>query len=598
MQAERTIRRLAAILVADVVGYSRLMAEDEAGALAALNRHREVEFDPVVARHNGRIVKLMGDGTLVEFRSVVDAVACAVAIQQAAAAAETGPVMTLRIGVNLGDIIIQGDDIYGDGVNIAARLEPLAPPGGVCISSVVNESVGDRADVVFADGGEVAVKNIDRPVKVWRWHPADGAAAAGGAMASPSPPPSPSPSPSKPRQPEGRSIAVLAFANMSGDAEQEYFSDGIAEDIITDLSKVSGLLVIARNSSFAYKGQSVDLRTVGRELGVGHVLEGSVRRAGQRVRITAQLIDTSTGGHLWADRYDRDLTDVFQVQDEVTLQIVSALKVKLSPAEKADIASVGTTDMAAHDSFLRMRRLIFSPGLTPARWQLGIAEGLRAIELDPFYVQARALTSICHWLDYHNHWSGDAPEVVAAKAQALADRAIELDPADPLANHAIAVAARWRGDYDLAASAIDKTLARNPDYALGLFTRSEIALAAGRHQDAIADLEHAMRIDPAWTHQYLQNIGMAHLLLGHFETAALIFRERLLLAKDTDIGRAWLAAAEGHLGEIEAARRTWAELVQINPSFSIEQRLARQRFARADDIEQVMAGLAKAGLPE
>ncbi len=588
MEVERTIRRLAAILVADVVGYSRLMADDEAGALAALNRHREVAFDPVVARHNGRIVKLMGDGTLVEFRSVVDAVACAVAIQQAAAEAEAGPIMTLRIGVNLGDIIIQGDDIYGDGVNIAARLEPLAPPGGVCISSVVNESLRDRADVVFVDGGEVAVKNIDRPIKVWRWHPADGAAPARGA--------SPSPRPAE-RAPEGRSIAVLAFANMSGEPEQEYFSDGIAEDIITDLSKVSGLLVIARNSSFAYKGKSVDLRDVGRELGVDHVLEGSVRRAGQRVRITAQLIDTRSGGHLWADRYDRELTDVFAVQDEVTLQIVSALKVRLSPAEQAAIASIGTTSMAAHDSFLRLRTLIFSPGLTPARWQRGIAEGFRAIELDPGYVQARALTSICHWLDFHNHWSGDAPEVVAAKAQALADRAIELDPADPLANHAIAVAARWRGDYDLAASAIDKTLARNADYALGLFTRSEIALAAGRHQDAIADLEHAMRIDPAWTHQYLQNIGMAHLLLGHFETAALVFRERLLLAKDTDIGRAWLASALGHLGELDEARQTWADLMAINPAFAIEPRLARQRFANPADVDRVMAGLAKAGLP-
>ena len=302
MEVERTIRRLAAILVADVVGYSRLMADDEAGALAALNRHREVEFDPVVARHNGRIVKLMGDGTLVEFRSVVDAVACAVAIQQAAAEAEAGPIMTLRIGVNLGDIIIQGDDIYGDGVNIAARLEPLAPPGGVCISSVVNESVRDRADVVFVDGGEVAVKNIDRPIKVWRWHPADGAAPARVA----SPPPRPAA-----RAPEGRSIAVLPFANMSGDPEQEYFSDGIAEDIITDLSKVAGLLVIARNSSFAYKGKSVDLRDVGRELGVGHVLEGSVRRAGQRVRITAQLIDTrqrrSSLGRSLRPRADRCL---------------------------------------------------------------------------------------------------------------------------------------------------------------------------------------------------------------------------------------------------------------------------------------------------
>jgi adenylate cyclase len=590
METERTIRRLAAILVADVVGYSRLMAEDEVGALAALNQHREADFNPVVARYGGRIVKLMGDGTLVAFSSVVDAVDCAVALQQAAAASGGDPAVTLRIGVNLGDIIIQGDDIYGDGVNIAARLEPLAQPGGVCISSVVHESYRGRSATVFQSGGAVAVKNIARPIEVWRWHPADAPAAV-------APPRSAAAAPPAERRPEGPSIAVLPFNNRSGDAEQEYFSDGISEDIITDLSKVPGLLVIARNSSFAYKGKPVDLRVIGRELGVGHVLEGSVRRAGERVRITAQLIDVTTGGHLWADRYDRELTDVFAVQDEVTLKIVEALKIRLSPAEKASIAGIGTTNLEAHDSFLRMRTLMFSPGLTPALWQRGIALGLRAIELDPGYVQARALTSIFHWLDFHNQWSGDAPEVVAAKAKALADSAVDLDPDDPLANHAVAVAARWMGDYDLAALSIDRTLAKNPDYALGLFTRSEVATAAGRHQDAITDLEHAIRIDPGWTHQYLQNLGMAHLLLGHFETAALVLRERLLLVKDTDIGRAWLASALGHMGEFAEARQAWTELLAINPSFAIEPRLARQRFARPADPEQVMAGLAKAGLP-
>lgn len=291
MEVERTIRRLAAILVADVVGYSRLMAEDEVGALAALNRHREADFNPVVARYGGWIVKLMGDGTLVAFSSVVDAVDCAVALQQAAAAPGGDPAVTLRIGVNLGDSIIQGDDIYGDGVNIAARLEPLARPGGVCISSVVHQSYRGRSDTVFQSGGAVAVKNIARPIEVWRWHPADAPAAG-------APPRSPAGASPAGRQREGPSIAVLPFSNMSGDAEQEYFSDGISEDIITDLSKVPGPLVFARNSSFAYKGKSVDRRVIGRELGVGHVLEGSVRRAGERVRITVQLIDAVTGGHL------------------------------------------------------------------------------------------------------------------------------------------------------------------------------------------------------------------------------------------------------------------------------------------------------------
>jgi adenylate cyclase len=354
METERTIRRLAAVLFADVVGYSRLMAEDEVRALAGLNRLRETAFNPAVARHNGRIVKLMGDGTLVEFGSVFDAVDCAIAIQTAIASSDGQPAMPLRIGVNLGDIIIQGDDIYGDGVNIAARLETQARPGGVCISSVVNESVRSRSGSMFVDGGEVTVKNIARPIHVWHWHPAD-TATSGSTVESNAAPPQPE------REPETASIAVLAFDNMSGDADQEYFSDGISEDIITDLSKVPGLMVIARNSSFAYKGKAVDIRTVGQELGVGHVLEGSVRRAGDRVRVTAQLIDAVTGGHVWAERFDRDLEDIFAVQDEVALKIVDALKIRLSPGEEANIASIGTTNMAAHDSFLRMRDLVLDP---------------------------------------------------------------------------------------------------------------------------------------------------------------------------------------------------------------------------------------------
>jgi len=331
MAAERVNRKLAAILAADVVGYSRLMAADEAGTLAALKRYRDTVFDPAVAAHNGRIVKLIGGGTIVEFASVVDAVNCAMSVQRSGAPAPdrsaAQPVVVLRIGINLGDVITDGDDIYGDGVNIAARLEPLAEPGGVCISSIVNESIGNRIDVRFQDGGEITVKNIDRPIRVWRWQPA-------GAAANSQKPNVANPA----AKAATASIAVLPFTNMSGDAEQEYFSDGISEDIITDLSKIAGLIVIARNSSFTYKGRSVDVRAVGRELGVRSVLEGSIRRAGQRVRITAQLIDAESGGHLWGDRYDRDLTDIFEVQDDVTHRIVDALKVTLSPAEKARLA--------------------------------------------------------------------------------------------------------------------------------------------------------------------------------------------------------------------------------------------------------------------
>lgn len=586
MEIDRKTRRLAAILFADVVGYSRMMAADEAGTLEALKYHRTEEFDPAVIQHNGRVVKLMGDGTLVEFASVVDAVCCALAIQQAVAGGHSG--LALRIGVNLGDIILQGDDIYGDGVNVAARLEALAEPGGICVSSVVHESIRDRVDADFIDGGLVEVKNIARPIAVWRWNPGNhGSDDAAATAALPAPPP----------RSEGPSIAVLAFDNMSGDPEQEYFSDGIAEDIITDLSKVSGLTVIARNSSFAYKGRSVDLRILGRELGVAYVLEGSVRRAGQRVRVNAQLIDAATGVHLWADRFDGNLADVFAVQDEVTLKIVEALKVKLTPTERTAITSVGTTNPQAHDAFLRMRDLVLSPMLTPPGYLHAMEYGRRAIELDPGYAQALGLMSTFQWLDWHNGWSGDTQEVVVERANALAQRAIEADPEESMAHIAVAVGARFQGDPASGEKAGRKAVSLSPDSGLALFSLAEIICTSGRPEEAVPLLERAIRLDPGWSQQYLQFLGQAHFLQGHFETAALVFRERLQLARDTDIGRAWLASTLGHLDEIDEARTVWAELMMLNPDFCLATRLARFHYVRPADPELVLAGLAKAGLP-
>jgi adenylate cyclase len=579
MEPDRKIRRLAAILFADVVGYSRLMAADEAGALAALNRHRADEFDPVVAAHNGRLVKLMGDGALVEFASVVDAVDCALAIQNAA----VGSQLALRIGVNLGDIIIQGEDIYGDGVNIAARLEPLAEPGGVCVSSVVHESIRNRTNVTFSDGGEVEVKNIDRPVKIWRWHPGDA-----GNVSKPAVPA---------RKAEGPSIAVLAFDNMSGDPEQTYFSDGIAEDIITDLSKVAGLTVIARNSSFAYRGRSVDLRIVGRELGVAFVLEGSVRRAGQRVRVTAQLIDAATGAHLWADRYDGDLADVFAVQDAVTLQIVDALKVRLSPTERAAIARVGTTNPEAHDAYLRMRDLHAVQTLNKTTWALAVQHGTRAIDLDPHYAAALGQLSSLHWMDLFNNWSGDSDAVIAARVEGLATRALAADPEEVWSLGAAALAGRCRRDLAGAQAAATKALTRSPDFGVALYLNAELALVLGKPADALAFMERAIRLDPGWSHMHMQLLGQAHFLLSNFETAAVVFRERTLIARETDIGRGWLAAALGHLGEVDQAQAVWADLTAIKPDFRMAPRLARFGYQRAEDPALVIEGLVKAGLP-
>lgn len=589
MEVNSVNRRLAAIMAADVVGYSRLMESNEAGTLAALNNLRDNTFNPSIVRHNGRIVKLMGDGILAEFASVVDAVNCAIDVQQAALAMlDVEPKIVLRIGINLGDVITQDNDIYGDGVNIAARLEQLAQSGGVCISSVVKESIGGRIDAAFTDGGEVSVKNIDRPLRVFHWHPDLAPSGTGEPLSGQK---------TQDRS-ENPSIAVLPFENMSGDPEQEYFSDGISEDIITDLSKVSGLTVIARNSSFAYRGKSVDLRVVGQELNVTSVLEGSVRRAGQRVRITAQLVDTATGAHVWADRFDRDLTDIFAVQDEVTIEIVNALRVRLTPAERASIANIGTTNLEAHEYFMRMRGFLFFPGMNAEMWRHAAAHGERAIELDPGYAQAYAMLSIMHVLDFHNNWSGADNEAVLSKAGCLADRAIEIAPDEVLPNHALAVVARWRGDLDLAVSAIGKALLKSPDHALGLFTRGEIFISTGHLAEAIRDIERAIRLDPGFTHQYLQFLGMARFLQGNYETAVLVFKERLLLAKDTDIGRAWLASALGHIGDVAEAQRTWEDLRQINPDFSFKTRLARLNFTDPANVTKVMDGLAKAGLQD
>ena len=589
MTEERINRKLAAILAADVVGYSRLMAADEAGTLAALKRHREVVFDPAVAAHNGRIVKLIGDGTIVEFGSVVDAVNCALSVQRRnGALPDEGfgqSKIILRIGVNLGDVIIEGDDIYGDGVNIAARLEPLAEPGGICVSSIVNESIGNRIDVRFQDGGEISVKNIDRPIRVWMWHPGATPLAAAKSNAAKS-------------EPNGAtaSIAILPFTNMSGDPEQEYFSDGITEDIITDLSKIAGLTVIARNSSFTYKGRSVDIRTVGRDLGVRSVLEGSIRRADKRVRITAQLVDAATGGHLWAERYDRDLTDIFEVQDDVTHQIVDALKVTLSPAEKARLADVKASNIAAYDCVLRGREFMLGKDKTRETFEQATKFFKKAAELDPDYSQAYACLGFGYMFDYQNRWSDD-PDSSLPIAKQYARQAIEKDPNEPLARCVSALAASYERNLDLAKSEIDIAISLNPNLALAHNIRGTIRSFSGQPLEAIPEIELAMRLDPALIPQFLHFLGLANLLAGKYETAAALLRQRIILVPGTDFTRAVLASALGHLGDVDDARRVWQELKEINPKYSFREHFSRQPF-RQEDVERIAVGLAKAGLQD
>ncbi len=593
MAEERVNRKLAAILAADVVGYSRLMGADEAGTLNALKRHRETVFDPAVAAHHGRIVKLIGDGTIVEFPSVVDAVNCALSIQRSAALPpdQNGApsIIVLRIGINLGDVIIEADDIYGDGVNIAARLEPLAEPGGICISSIVNESIGNRVEVHFQDGGEIGVKNIERPIRVFRWHPGMSAQPELAAAATLQPAAHPEPKVAT------ASIAILPFTNMSGDPEQEYFSDGISEDIITDLSKIAGLTVIARNSSFTYKGRAVDVRTVGRELGVASVLEGSIRRAGQRVRITAQLIDASNGGHLWADRYDRDLTDIFEVQDDVTHRIVDALKVTLSPTEKAQRNETKASDLEAYELSLRAREVLLGPTKNREAFDQARKLFLQALELDPNFAKAYAGLGFAYMFDYQNRWS-DNPDASLGLAKEYAERAIAKDPKEALAHAVAAVAATFRRDIDRAQSEIDIALSLNPNMAMAYNIQGGIRIYLGRPDEAIPLIERAMRLDPATNQQFLHFLGMANLLAGKYETAAAALRERIRLVPNTDFSRSLLASALGYLGQTDEARRVWQELKEINPKYSFQEHLGRLPFRNEEEAQRITKGLKKAGV--
>jgi len=584
MPAGHSNRRLAAILASDVVGYSRLMGADEEGALLALKRFREAIFDPRVASHNGRIVKLMGDGALVEFSSVVDAVECALDVQNAVAARTIAPgeqAIRLRIGVNLGDVIIDGDDIYGDGVNVAARLEPLADPGGVCISGIVHEGVGNRIDSAFEDYGQVNVKNIERPISIWKWRPGE-APAPGSVPRAPSREPGKAPS-----------IAVLPFDNMSRDPAQDYFCDGITEDIITDLAKVAGLVVIARNSTFAYKGKKLDMREVARELDVRYLLEGSIRHAANRVRVTAQLIDAANGAHLWAERYDRDLTDIFAVQDDVTKQIVGALKVTLSPAEKAALAKPDAVNVEAHDCYIRGRELLLATKKTRETFGQSVDMFKKAIELDPGYAQAYAGLSWAYVLSYNNGWTDD-PDRALDEAKRYANLAVEKGPREPLAHFACALAYGFSRDAQRATDEANTALALSPNFAPAHNTLGTIELYSGRPLAAIPHIERAIRLDPVLYPQLLHFLGAAYLLAGKYETAAAIFKQRVSLVPETDLTRSLLASTLGHLGEFAEARRVWSELKAINPDYSFRGHIGRLPFRNVEGPRLIREGLTKA----
>jgi adenylate cyclase len=470
-------RRLAAILAADVVGYSRRMATDEAATLTALKAVRHEIIDRLIAEHQGRIVKLMGDGMLVEFPSAVKSIECAVAIQRALRERKTQEhdALEYRIGVNVGDVIVEGDDIYGDGVNIAARLESVADPGGVTISQTARDHLGNRLPLVFEDRGGQQLKNLDRPIRVYSI-----ALEESGSMKTPSE-----------TGDERPSIAVLPFNNMSGDPEQEYFSDRITEDIITDLSKISVLFVVARHTSFTYKNKSVKVQQVGKDLGVGFVLEGSVRKAGQRVRVTGQLIEAKNGGHIWAERFDRELTDIFAIQDEITRAIVEQLKVKLLRQEKESIERAPTDNVEAYTYYLRGRDFLHR---TSKRYlELARRMFAKAVELDPNYARAYAGLANCDTLLYTLYQVDISPEgilEIAAKALALDSQLAEAHAA----RGAALSAAR---EFDEANSEFERALTLDPNSFEAHYWYARHALIQGKMTRAVELLERASEINPA-----------------------------------------------------------------------------------------------------
>jgi adenylate cyclase len=593
MSDDRVERRLAAILAGDVVGYSRLMGADEVGTLRALKAIRRELADPCIAAHHGRVVKTTGDGILIEFSSVVDAVACAVAIQDGMVARNAsvpeGKRIVFRIGINIGDIIIDEADIHGDGVNVAARLEGMAQPGEICISAAVYEQVRGKLDVAFKDLGERALKNIARPVKVY-------GVIKGSPTGEASTPTTAErvvlPLPDKP------SIAVLPFQNMSGDPEQEYFIDGVVEEIITALSRMRLLFVIARNSTFTYKGRAVDVRQVGRDLGVRYVLEGSVRRAADRLRITAQLVDTASGAHLWADRFDGTVADIFDLQDQVTAKVVGAIAPKLEQVEIERAKRKPTESLDAYDYFLRGMASIHL-GTDEAN-----SEALRlfhrAIELDPGFASAFGMAAFCFVWRKTNGWMADRAHETA-EAEQLARRAIELGKDDALAlcrgGHALAYVAR---DVEGGAAFIDQALSLNPNLATAWYASGWTRVYLGEPDKAIEQLGRAMRLSPLDPEIVRMEAGIAtaHFLSGHYDEAALWAR-KALREKPTYLTAIRITAASHAMADRpEEAWEAMSQLRQLDPALRLSNLRDRLPFRKPEDLARYADGLRKAGLPE
>lgn len=588
MPTDRVVRRLAAVLAIDMVGYSRHMEADEAGTIARQKVHRREVIDPVLKEHSGRIAKTMGDGLLVEFASVVDALECAVRIQRGIGKLEAKVPKQRRIayraGINLGDIVIDGDDILGDGVNIAARLEALAEPGGIFISASVFEQVVGKLDIAFDNLGEQQVKNIRKPVRIYRVRLE--------IMAD-----------SMESQPGGSSgavkpaIAVLPFQDMSPERDQEYFADGISEDIITELARNQAFFVTARNSTFTYKGKSVDVKQVAGELGVRYVLEGSVRKGGSRVRITAQLIDASTGNHVWAERYDRELDDIFTVQDEITTSIVGVVAPELIGAEMQRARRKDPAGMGAWDLVMRANW---------HAWRLTVEDSAeakkfatQAIGLDPRMARARVVHAMCDIWDVLYGWSGN-PLKSLASAHEMARAAVEIDPRDAEAHTILGVVTLFTRDFDDAPRRLETALRLNANLAFPYMWGGGYYAFTSEGAKAREHLTRALRLSPrdpanCWTYAFF---GLAEFSEERYEEAAEWALKSIHLQPDFPTAHRLLAASYGQKGDAAKAQAALEGLLAIAPGTTIASTRAGVPWKDPAIMDRYLGALRKAGLKE
>ena len=581
MEAERVQRRLAAILAADVAGYSRLIGVDEEGTIARLRVLRRELIDPAIAAHGGRIVKTTGDGLLVELSSVVDAVRCAVEVQRGMASPNDLPPdkrIEFRVGIHIGDVVVDGDDLLGDGVNVAARLEGIAEPGGICLSRAAHEQLRGKLDLAAEDMGEQRLKNIAQPVRAYRVLLDKGLRKPAPAL----------PLPDKP------SIAVLAFANMSGDPEQEYFSDGIAEDIITLLSHNRSLFVIARNSSFSYKARTLDVKQIARELGVRYVLEGSVRRGGNRVRVSAQLIDAEIGNHLWAERYDRDLGDVFAVQDEIAEAVAIAIEPTVAEMERQRAVRRPPESLSAWEAY--QRGLSHLAHMRAAEHEKAMHFFRRAIDLDPNFAAVHSALAVATTIEANLYQTRSIDEAVS-EAISLAQRAICLDPTDAVGHSCMGQALTLRGDYEGGLAEVRRALAISPNAAFGHACHGLVLLWSGRPREAIDAVRQGLRHDPYDPFRFvrLAHIGTGHYFLREYNAAVEAMRETIRSYPDHPWAYRWLAAALGQLGRVGEAQEQLQKVIAIAPkSFDMFVR-HRAPWVRPEDYEHMLEGLRKAG---